>query len=53
MVPLQLDASGKVKYDVLAKMGQRKDKVRPLTPSFQCYRVFGFMWIANSQALTQ
>lgn len=27
MVPLQLDSSGKVKYDVLAKMGQRKDKV--------------------------
>ena len=27
MVPLQLDASGKVKYDILAKMGQRKDKV--------------------------
>lgn len=27
VVPLQLDASGKVKYDVLAKIGQRKDKV--------------------------
>jgi SNW domain-containing protein 1 len=27
VVPLQLDASGKVKYDVLARMGQRKDKV--------------------------
>jgi hypothetical protein len=27
VVPLQLDASGKVKYDILAKMGQRKDKV--------------------------
>ena len=27
MVPLQLDASGRVKYDILAKMGQRKDKV--------------------------
>ena len=26
-MPLQLDASGKVKYDILAKMGQRKDKV--------------------------
>ena len=29
VVPLQLDASGKVKYDILARMGQRKDKVRP------------------------
>ena len=28
VVPLQLDASGKVKYDVLARMGQRKDKVQ-------------------------
>ena len=28
MVPLQLDASGKVKYDALARMGQRKDKVK-------------------------
>ena len=27
VVPLQLDASGRVKYDILAKMGQRKDKV--------------------------
>ena len=27
MVPLQLDATGKVKYDAIAKMGQRKDKV--------------------------
>ena len=27
VVPLQLDASGKVKYDIIAKMGQRKDKV--------------------------
>ena len=27
VVPLQLDASGKVKYDVLARMGQRKEKV--------------------------
>ena len=27
VVPLQLDSSGKVKYDILAKMGQRKDKV--------------------------
>ena len=26
-MPLQLDASGKVKYDIIAKMGQRKDKV--------------------------
>ena len=28
VVPLQLDASGKVKYDALARMGQSKDKVR-------------------------
>lgn len=27
MVPLQLDSSGKVRYDAIAKMGQRKDKV--------------------------
>ena len=27
MVPLQLDSTGKVKYDVIARMGQRKDKV--------------------------
>ena len=27
VVPLQLDATGKVKYDVIARMGQRKDKV--------------------------
>ena len=27
VVPLQLDSSGRVKYDILAKMGQRKDKV--------------------------
>ena len=27
VVPLQLDASGKVKYDAIARMGQRKDKV--------------------------
>ena len=27
MVPLQLDSSGRVKYDILAKIGQRKDKV--------------------------
>jgi hypothetical protein len=27
VVPLQLDATGKVKYDALAKLGQRKDKV--------------------------
>ena len=26
IVPLQLDETGKVKYDVLARMGQRKDK---------------------------
>ena len=28
VIPLQLDASGKVKYDALARMGQSKDKVR-------------------------
>ena len=28
VVPLQLDALGKVKYDALARMGQSKDKVR-------------------------
>lgn len=27
MVPLQFDSTGKVKYDAIAKMGQRKDKV--------------------------
>ena len=27
VVPLQLDATGKVKYDALARMGQSKDKV--------------------------
>lgn len=27
VVPLQLDAAGKVKYDAIARMGQRKDKV--------------------------
>lgn len=27
VVPLQLDSTGKVKYDAIAKMGQRKDKV--------------------------
>ncbi len=27
VVPLQLDASGKVRYDSLAHQGQRKDKV--------------------------
>jgi len=27
VVPLQVDASGKVKYDVLARVGQGKDKV--------------------------
>ncbi len=27
MVPLQLDASGKVRYDALARLGQRKEKV--------------------------
>ena len=27
VVPLQLDASGKVKFDALARMGQSKDKV--------------------------
>ncbi len=27
IVPLQLDASGKVRYDALARLGQRKDKV--------------------------
>lgn len=26
-MPVQLDASGKVRYDALAKLGQRKDKV--------------------------
>ena len=26
-MPLQLDATGKVRYDAIAKMGQRKDKV--------------------------
>jgi len=26
-VPLQLDASGKVRYDAIARQGQRKDKV--------------------------
>ena len=27
VVPLQLDSTGKVKYDAIARMGQRKDKV--------------------------
>ena len=27
VVPLQLDSTGQVKYDVIAKLGQRKDKV--------------------------
>ena len=27
VVPLQVDAEGKVRYDSLAKLGQRKDKV--------------------------
>lgn len=27
IVPLQVDAEGKVRYDTLAKLGQRKDKV--------------------------
>ncbi len=27
VVPLQLDATGKVRYDAIARMGQRKDKV--------------------------
>ena len=27
MVPLQLDSTGRVKYDLIARMGQRKDKV--------------------------
>ena len=27
IVPLQLDPTGKVKYDTIARMGQRKDKV--------------------------
>ena len=27
IVPLQLDASGKVRYDAIARQGQRKDKV--------------------------
>ena len=33
-MPLQLDASGKVKYDVLARMGQRKDKVQRYTYTY-------------------
>ena len=41
VVPLQLDASGKVKYDVLARMGQRKDKVR-LHYLTQCVYISGF-----------
>ena len=28
VVPLQVDAEGKVRYDSIAKLGQRKDKVR-------------------------
>ena len=32
MVPLQLDASGKVKFDILARQGQRKDKVELACP---------------------
>ncbi|XP_065831973.1 SNW domain-containing protein 1-like [Oscarella lobularis] len=33
-IPIQLDSEGKIKYDVLAKQGQRKDKAKQSSQFF-------------------